>query len=154
MSQDTSTGEPEPGHVIVDHGSAVLLGRLWRTAIRPHARRLALAGIFMVIVAGTTALTAWLMDPVVNKLFIEQDRSMLMVVSAAVLLTFLIKSLASFAQDTLMAYTGQRIIADTQSRLLGHLLHQIPCGICIENRKPCCWKTERAGRCHYRHQYL
>ena len=109
---------------IVDQTSRALLGRLWRTAIRPHGPRLAVAGVLMVIVAAANALTAWMMDPVVNRLFIDQDRSMLMVVSGAVLLTFLVKSAASFGQETMMAYTGQRIVADTQSRLLAHLLHQ------------------------------
>ena len=109
---------------IIDQTSMALLGRLWRTAIRPHGKRLALAGVLMVIVAAANAATAWLMDPVVNRLFIDQDRSMLMLVSGAVLATFLVKSAASFGQEALMAFTGQRIVADTQSRLLAHLLHQ------------------------------
>lgn len=101
-----------------------LLRRLWDAFVRPHAGWLAVASVAMAIVAATTAATAWLMDPVVDKVFVEQDRSMLWLVGGAVIVTFALKSAASYFQDSLLARVGQRIVADVQLRLFGHLLDQ------------------------------
>lgn len=107
-----------------DDRTGPLLRRLWGAFVRPHAGWLAVASIAMAIVAATTALTAWLMDPVVDKVFVEQDRSMLWLVGGAVIVTFALKSAASYFQDALLARVGQRIVADVQLRLFGHLLNQ------------------------------
>ncbi len=117
--------KPEKTRIALnDARSAPLMRRLWATFVRPHAGWLAVAALAMAIVAATTALTAWLMDPVVDKVFVEQDRSMLWLVGGAVIATFALKSAASYFQDALLARVGQRIVADVQLRLFGHLLEQ------------------------------
>ena len=78
----------------------------------------------MIAVAAATALTAWMIDPVINELFVKQDDSNLVWISLAVFGTFMIRSLATYAQDVMIAFTGQRIVADTQTRLFRHLLNQ------------------------------
>jgi subfamily B ATP-binding cassette protein MsbA len=107
-----------------DARSGPLMRRLWGAFVRPHAGWLAVASVAMAIVAATTAATAWLMDPVVNKVFVEQDRSTLWLVGGAVIVTFALKSAAAYFQDSLLARVGQRIVADVQLRLFGHLLAQ------------------------------
>ncbi len=119
--------EPKPEKTRIplnDARSGPLMRRLWQAFVRPHAGWLTVASVAMAIVAATTALTAWLMDPVVDKVFVEQDRSMLWLVGGAVILTFALKSAASFFQDALLARVGGRIVADVQLRLFGHLLDQ------------------------------
>ncbi len=96
--------------------------RLFREGVRPYVGRLGLALLCMAIVAGATAASAWLLDPVINKVFFEKNRQLLWPVGLAVLGTFAVKSLASYAQATLMADAGQRIIADMQNRLFRHLM--------------------------------
>jgi subfamily B ATP-binding cassette protein MsbA len=101
-----------------------LLRRLIGEAVRPYGGTLAAVLLCMVLVAATTAASAWLMSPVVNKIFVEKDRALLWLVGGAVAGTFLLKNLASYGQDTLLAYVGQRVIADLQTRLFRHLVHQ------------------------------
>ena len=105
-----------------DDRSAPLLKRMWAAFIRPYAGWLFVASIAMAFVAGTTALTAWLMDPVVNEVFVDRNEGLLWLIGAAVLATFVIKSVAAYFQNALLAFVGQRIVADIQSRLFGHLL--------------------------------
>ena len=76
----------------------------------------------MSIAAGATAALAYLMEPVLDEVFINQDQSMLILVPVAVIVVTLIKGLATFAQGILMAYVGQRIIANLQSLIFSHLL--------------------------------
>ncbi|MCP5367022.1 MAG: ABC transporter ATP-binding protein [Hyphomicrobiales bacterium] len=75
----------------------------------------------MSVMAGATALSAWLMEPVVNEIFIAANRDMLWLVGGAVLGTFAVKGAANFAQASIMAFVGLRIIADSQNRLYAHL---------------------------------
>jgi subfamily B ATP-binding cassette protein MsbA len=106
----------------LDHSTWLLMRRLAREGLRPYVWRLAGALLAMGVVAGTTALSAWLLDPVVNKVFVERNEAMLWPVGLAVFTTFAAKSVASYFQMAMMAEVGQRIIADMQIRLFGHLM--------------------------------
>jgi ATP-binding cassette, subfamily B, bacterial MsbA len=98
-----------------------LVRRLIREYVRPYLGWLALALFFMVLVAGTTAMSAWLMEPVVNEVFVARRLDALWLVGIAILATFCLKGLANYGQATLMSATGLRIVADTQNRLFRHL---------------------------------
>ena len=75
----------------------------------------------MALMAGATAFSAWLMEPVVNEVFIAENQSTLWPLGAIVLATFLVKGLANYFQAVLMSFVGLRIIADSQNRLYAHL---------------------------------
>jgi subfamily B ATP-binding cassette protein MsbA len=98
-----------------------LMHRLWKEAIRFYKGRLALAMVFMAIMAGATAMSAWLMEPVVNDILIAHEKTMLWIVSGSILATFLVKGVANYVQGILMSHVGLRIIADMQNRLYEHL---------------------------------
>ncbi len=122
-----SKAEPKPEKTriqIADSRSLPLIKRLWSSFIRPHAGWLAVASVAMALVAATTALTAYLMDPVVNEVFVNKNATLLWAVGGAVLATFVVKSVAAYFQDTLLAVVGQRVVADVQSKLFAHLLDQ------------------------------
>jgi subfamily B ATP-binding cassette protein MsbA len=109
---------------VADTSSVALIRRLLAEAVRPYLWQIVLGMVFMALVAATTAATAWLMDPVVNKVFIQKSGAMLWLVGGAVLGTFLLKSVASYAQEVVLSRVGLRIVADTQRRLYAHLLDQ------------------------------
>ena len=95
--------------------------RLLRESVRPYRGWLILALLCMAVMAAATALTAWLMKPVVNDVFFAANSDMLWIIGGAVMATFVIKGLANYAQASLMAYVGLHIIADNQNRLYAHL---------------------------------
>ncbi|MCP5361220.1 MAG: ABC transporter ATP-binding protein [Hyphomicrobiales bacterium] len=101
----------------------VLMGRLYSDYLRAHFSKLATAGVCMVLVAAATATNAWLMQPVLDDVFLKQDRTMLMLVPAAVALIALVKGGASYTQMVMMKITGQRVITDMQVTLYRHLIH-------------------------------
>ena len=98
-----------------------LMGRLGSAYIRPYVGHIFLAIFFMVIVAAAQGMSAWLMKPIIDDVFIAKDRDMLKLVSLAVLVTFAIKGFANYAQSLLMSFVGMRIIADAQISLGSHL---------------------------------
>jgi len=115
--------------------STALMARLLRQRVRPHANRLLLAALCMTLVAAATAGNAWILEPVLDKVFVAKDHALLWQIVAGVLGLALVKALAGYAQAVLMANVGQRIIADTQGELHAHLmradllwLHDTPTG--------------------------
>ena len=93
-----------------------------RDHVRPHVGRLALAVLCMTLAAGSTAALAYLMEPVLDQIFLEKDRTLLIVVPIAVIGITLIRGAATYGQAVLMAFVGQRVIADLQSRIFAHIL--------------------------------
>ena len=51
----------------------IILKRLYKEYVRKHLKRIFLALILSLIVAGSTASIAWLLDPAVKKIFIEKN---------------------------------------------------------------------------------
>ncbi|MDK9721525.1 MAG: ABC transporter transmembrane domain-containing protein [Rhodospirillales bacterium] len=108
----------------LDQSSLRLIIRLAKDNIRPYVGKIALSLVLMGIVAAATAASAWLMDPVVNKVFVERRLDMLWPVGMAVLATAAVKGLASYGSSVHMSFVGLRIIADLQDRLFRHMLTQ------------------------------
>ena len=99
----------------------ILMARIWRECVKGFVGKLVLSVTFMAVVAGATAMSAWLMKPVVNEIFIAKDREMLWVIGAAIFVTFTVKGIANYVQATLMAHVGLKIVANMQNRLYHHL---------------------------------
>ena len=112
-----------PGQLPAPLPTGALYRRLLREAVAPYAGRFLLAGLCMVAVALSTAALAWLMDPVVNRVFVERRAELLWPVGLAVFATFAVKGLGAYGQTVIMTRVGQTVLTDLQNRLFRHLLH-------------------------------
>ncbi|MDG1285959.1 MAG: ABC transporter ATP-binding protein [Rickettsiales bacterium] len=101
----------------------VLLKRLYHDYLKPFKRRMVFAGFLMVLVAATTAANAWLMQPILDDIFLNKKREMLMLIPIAVLVIFTVKALATYGQNLILQIMGQRILATMQQQLYRHLIH-------------------------------
>ena len=99
-----------------------LVWRLVRDFMRPHTMRVALAFVLMGVAAGSTAVRAWLMQPVLDRVFVGRDGSWLLPIAVAALVIALLKGGADYGEAVLMNRVGQRIIADVQKALFGRLM--------------------------------
>lgn len=116
------TSAPATGAAPNPASTRALVGRLVRNYVRPHFGRMAWAGLCMALVAATTAVNAWLMQPVLDDVFLKRDETMLYLVPAAVLVIALIKGSATYGQSVLMNHVGQRIISTVQLNMFTHLM--------------------------------
>ena len=109
---------------IVQQGarSSVLVRRLVHEFIGRHTRSIALAFVCMAIGGGSTALRAWLMQPVLDRIFIARDSSLLLLLAGAALLVAIIKGAADYAETVLMTRVGQRVITDVQTAAYSRLI--------------------------------
>lgn len=100
----------------------ILVKRLFGEHIRPHIGLLLLAVALMAVVAATTAALAFLMETILDDVFTARDRSSLYTAAAVVMAVFLLKGMATYGQNVLVSFVGQRILADLQKRMFAHLL--------------------------------
>ncbi|MCC9624321.1 ABC transporter ATP-binding protein/permease [Thalassospira sp. MA62] len=103
-------------------GTWPLVKRIIQDAVAPYFGKILLAFLCMALMAGATGLYALLMDPIINDVFINEDRTMLVPVGVAVLAAFALKGFANYGQSVAMSYVGGRILADIQNRLYEHVI--------------------------------
>ena len=113
---------PPPGRGRWQAFKATPAGRLLVEHVRPQLRWLLFAGVCMTVYAGTTAAQAWIMEPMLDRVFLARDQAMLTLVPVAVIGISLLKGLVDFGQTIALYRVGQRITADLQRRLFRHLL--------------------------------
>ena len=100
-----------------------ILKRLFQDSVKPYTVKLSSSFFFMVITALTTGLTAWILDPAIEKIFLEKDSEMLMIIPIAIILTLLLKSFATYMQSAILGEVAQKIIADTQIKMFTKIIY-------------------------------
>ena len=73
-----------------------ILKRLFREYVRKHIKRILFALLFSLIVAGSTSGIAWLLDPAVKKIFIEQDKVFSWAIPLLIIIAFSSKGISLY----------------------------------------------------------
>lgn len=89
--------------------------------IKPYRNRLILAMISMIIVAGLSALQAYMVKPLLDEIFFKKDRLMLNLLPLALMLLFLVKGVFYYGYSYFMERVGQGIILDLRKKLYDHI---------------------------------
>ena len=76
----------------------------------------------LLTVSATTALSAWIMSPVVNQIFYERRGDLIPWICAALLGAFILRGLAGYGQAVTMARIGNNLVARYQQRIFNHLM--------------------------------
>jgi subfamily B ATP-binding cassette protein MsbA len=76
----------------------------------------------MGLAAASTAGRAWLMEPVLDRIFVAREGSLLLLIAGGALALALVKGLADYGEAVLMTRVGQRVIADVQMALFARLM--------------------------------
>jgi subfamily B ATP-binding cassette protein MsbA len=107
-----------------DPGSYTLLRRLFVEHGREHLRAYAAAGLLMAIGAAATALSAYLLKPVLNNMVGDDGFRTLRTLAWAVFGLFTLRGLATWGYMVVLSRTGNKIVAGVQTRLYDHLIRQ------------------------------
>ncbi|MDF3046962.1 MAG: type multidrug transport system [Candidatus Midichloriaceae bacterium] len=103
--------------------SFYLISRIFSEHISSKASPIIFAILCMLVVSVTTAVNAWLMQPVLDDIFLKQNHKMLYLIPIAVIINALIKCAATFYQTTTLKVIGQKILTEIQLRLYSHLIY-------------------------------
>lgn len=101
-----------------------IIPRLLATDGRRYAARYALALFFMILVAGSTSFSAYLMKDVVNKIFVEGREWAIWALGGTLIALAAVKGFSAYGQAVTLGRIGNRIIAGYQKQLYENLLAQ------------------------------
>lgn len=87
-----------------------------------YAKYFAIVAFGMIIGAAGTALSAWLLKPVIDEIFIAKNLTMLYILPAGVILFYFMKDLGAYLQGYYLAYIGIDMITKLREMMLSHLL--------------------------------
>ena len=100
-----------------------ILSRLFKESIRPQILKLSVTFVFMIIIALATGATAWLLDPAIEKIFLEKDATMIWLIPLGVIGILFIKGIATYFQISILTEVGQKIVADTQIKMFSKITY-------------------------------
>ncbi|MDB2527531.1 ABC transporter ATP-binding protein/permease [Candidatus Pelagibacter bacterium] len=99
-----------------------VLKRLYRSYTKNFRYKILLSLFFSLIVAGSTSSIAWLLDPAINKIFIEKDQTLLMVIPALIIIVFASKGISLYLARTTMLSVAEDIKAIMQQDMSRSLI--------------------------------
>ena len=99
-----------------------ILNRIFQNYLKKYFKRLILALLLSLIVAGTTSGIAWLLDPAIEKIFIEQDDAYAKLIPAAIVLTFVAKGLALYFARSNVIKVGYWVCGELEKEMSKKIL--------------------------------
>ncbi len=100
----------------------IILKRLFKEYVRKHLKRIFLALILSIIVAGSTAGIAWLLDPAVKKIFIEKNAVFAWTIPLLIVIAFSSKGLSLYFARTNIIRIGEEVAGELQKKIATNIL--------------------------------
>jgi len=97
--------------------------RLYKDYIKRYLSKILFALFFAILVAGSTAAIAWLLDPAIKKIFVDKDKEFLIIIPIAIMLSFFIKGMSLYISRTTMIKVGASIEKEIQLDLTNSIIN-------------------------------
>jgi len=99
-----------------------ILIRLYQEYVKKHINRILAALVLSIFVAGSTSATAWLLDPAVKKIFIDQDKTLAWLIPILIILAFSTKGLSLYFARMNIIRVGQEVAGEIQKKIANNIL--------------------------------
>ena len=73
-----------------------LIKRIFRTQVKRYLSQVLIIFLFIIVSASATAAVAWLLDPAIKKIFIEKNKTLLIIIPGLIILAFIVKSISLY----------------------------------------------------------
>jgi len=83
--------------------------RLYKDYTKKYISKILLAAMFSVLVAGSTSATAWLLDPAIEKIFLNKDQTLIIIIPAAIIVAFATKGISLYLAKLLMINVSEEV---------------------------------------------
>ena len=101
-------------HTPGDMHDFAIIGRLLHHYMRRRWNRLLLAAVCMIVTAAMNGVLAWLLDPAIKQIFLDNNARMLPVITAAIAGVVALRAVASFGEQYTLSNLAERVVADVQ----------------------------------------
>ena len=92
--------------------------RLYKDYTSRFIRKILLAAFFSVIVALSTSATAWLLDPAIEKIFINKDQTLIILIPLLIIIAFSTKGISLYFAKLLMINVSEEVKKILQTDML------------------------------------
>ena len=99
-----------------------ILKRLYKDYTKKYLKQILLAIFFSLLVAGSTSSIAWLLDPAIDKIFIQKDQSLLILIPFLIILAFTTKGVSLYFAKVMMINVAEEIKKKLQIDMLSTLI--------------------------------
>jgi subfamily B ATP-binding cassette protein MsbA len=83
--------------------------RLYQQYTKKFISKILLAALFSIIVAISTSATAWLLDPAIDKIFINKDQTLIILIPLAIIVAFAAKGISLYLAKLLMINVSEEV---------------------------------------------
>ena len=99
-----------------------ILLRIYNEYVHIHLNKILIALVLSIIVAGSTSGIAWLLDPAVKKIFIDQDKTYAWLIPLLIIFTFSSKGLSLYFARTIIIRVGEEVAGALNKKIANNIL--------------------------------
>ena len=99
-----------------------ILKRLFNVYTKKYIPKIFIALFFTLILAGSTSSIAYLLDPAIEKLFIEKDQSLIIIIPALIVVAFASKGLSLYGAKAIMIDVSEEVRKKIQMDMMENLI--------------------------------
>ena len=103
--------------------SKQILIRLYKNYTSKFLKRILLAGVFSILVAGSTSSIAYLLDPAIKKIFVDKDQTLIYLIPIAIILAFSMKGFSLYFAKVNMIHVAENVKKNIQSDMMASLIN-------------------------------
>ena len=100
----------------------LILKRMYREYVKKHIKKILISLALSLIVAVSTSSIAWLLDPAVKKIFIEQDKLFAWSIPILIIIAFSSKGLSLYFARLNIIRVGQEVAGALQKKIANTIL--------------------------------
>ncbi len=100
-----------------------ILKRLFDDYTKKYVKKIILSVFFTILLAGSTSSVAYLLDPAIKQLFIEQKKNLLLVIPGLIVLAFIIKGTSLYLAKVIMIGVSADVTKDIQADIFKSILY-------------------------------
>ena len=98
------------------------LKRLYKDYTKNYVKKIAFAMALSVVIAGSTSAIAYLLDPAIKKIFIDQDAKLIIIIPLLIIFAFTAKGASLYFARLIMIGVAQDVTKDIQSDMVKSLI--------------------------------
>ena len=99
-----------------------ILKRLYSDYTKRHLKKILLALLLSVAVAGSTSAIAYLLDPAIKQIFIKKDQTLIIIIPILIVIAFAVKGLSLYIAKVIMIGVSEEVRKDVQVNMLDNLI--------------------------------
>ena len=99
-----------------------IIKRLYKDYTVKHLRKIFIAILFSILVAASTSSIAYLLDPAIEKIFINQDSTLMYIIPIIIIIAFFTKGFSLYLAKVIMIRVSQELKADVQKDMMKSLI--------------------------------